>query len=821
MSKFSPLQFQKIAIDELVEKFKKLWENPNLQLPIVFKSPTGSGKTFMVAHFIQALNHQPNWDYDKAFVWITFSDDLAMQSKDKFRQYFNTNLENDLLTIADFNRGKLNKNDILFVNWQKLVSRSAESRILRRPENEEAQKETGFYFEDIIEATHADKREIIFIVDESHTHLSDLANSSVIQVVNPKVILKISATPKREDIPSRDDEDNNEGYFVTVKRQEVVEEGLIKEQILTQTEEELQIEAGKDTDEIMLSLGIRKKKEIESEFVKLNKKINPLVLIQLPNDDKLLIEQGQKTKEETVLNYLIKKEIPENKIALWFDGKQKNMEFITDNESPIDYMLFKQAAGTGWDCPRAHVLVMFREIQSPTFKVQTIGRILRMAEPDKKEDYKNSLTLRTGYLITNYKRNEVDDQLPGFTGNKPMIFTATPKGNLKNITLKSDFISRIDYGDLADAAEFQKCFISSMCRFFEFGVSALSAESLIKIEQKGVVTTVKLTNQIIVDGKFKDFDKINIELSKTGHDEAFELSRNDVEKMFNYYCYKLLVEQDDDETKITNIARSWSPLKTAMRLWLNKYLYSETDSNYRVVLYDLQKDASSVFRSAVHQALKDYFPIRKNILEKRKKQNEKQEAPEFTIQPEYYYTDDYEEIDVKLSAINPFYLLKNYKGRENELNFIKYIDSKEKHIDWWFKNGASGKDAFGLKYFNTAAKQEKLFFPDWIICFKDGRIGIFDTKCGFTVIHEEGRADGLANRIYELNKDAKDIKYFGGLVVFENGMWYFYDSNCIRTSKTNELNESKNSYSKTIVPYTYTKGNLTENWLSLEQSVFN
>ena len=26
-----------------------------------------------------------------------------------------------------------------------------------------------------------------------------------------------------------------------------------------------------------------------------------------------------------------------------------------------DFMLFKQAAGTGWDCLRAHILVMFRK----------------------------------------------------------------------------------------------------------------------------------------------------------------------------------------------------------------------------------------------------------------------------------------------------------------------------------------------------------------------------------------------------------------------------------------------------------------------------
>ena len=45
-----------------------------------------------------------------------------MQSKDKFQSYFNTTLQNNLITVNDFNQGKLHKNDVLFINWQKLVS---------------------------------------------------------------------------------------------------------------------------------------------------------------------------------------------------------------------------------------------------------------------------------------------------------------------------------------------------------------------------------------------------------------------------------------------------------------------------------------------------------------------------------------------------------------------------------------------------------------------------------------------------------------------------------------------------------------------------
>ena len=91
MPAFNLLPFQKTAIDNLNETFLRLWKKQGRQLPLVFKSPTGSGKTLTIAHFIKGLNHLPQWKIDKAFVWITFSDDLAMQSKDKFKDYFENN----------------------------------------------------------------------------------------------------------------------------------------------------------------------------------------------------------------------------------------------------------------------------------------------------------------------------------------------------------------------------------------------------------------------------------------------------------------------------------------------------------------------------------------------------------------------------------------------------------------------------------------------------------------------------------------------------------------------------------------------------------
>ena len=93
-----------------------------------------------------------------------------------------------------------------------------------------------------------------------------------------------------------DDIEDGKAAYVRVKRAVVIEEGLIKEQVLTQTKEDLASHQGKDQDELLLDLAIEKRNELKAEFKALGKDVNPLVLIQLPNDDKKLIDKVKKQK---------------------------------------------------------------------------------------------------------------------------------------------------------------------------------------------------------------------------------------------------------------------------------------------------------------------------------------------------------------------------------------------------------------------------------------------------------------------------------------------------------------------------------------------
>jgi len=99
-------------------------------------------------------------------------------------------------------------------------------------------------------------------------------------------------------------------------------------------------------------------------------------------------------------------------------------------------------------------------------------------------------------------------------------------------------------------------------------------------------------------------------------------------------------------------------------------------------------------------------------------------------------------------------------------------------------NPGCGKYRSGV-YFAVPYKKNDLelpFYVDWIVKYKDGRIGLFDTKAGITTETAKEKAEGLAKYINEENKKGK--KLFGGIVILRNNSWrlnndeiYFYYEN--------------------------------------------
>jgi len=60
--------FQEEAVRQLRKQFLGLWKTTNRKLPLIFKAPTGSGKTVMVAQFLKDMSNDPQFDVDKAYL---------------------------------------------------------------------------------------------------------------------------------------------------------------------------------------------------------------------------------------------------------------------------------------------------------------------------------------------------------------------------------------------------------------------------------------------------------------------------------------------------------------------------------------------------------------------------------------------------------------------------------------------------------------------------------------------------------------------------------------------------------------------------------
>lgn len=690
----------------------------------------------MLAQFLRDIVSDPRFQgNDVAFVWFSFSEDSYEQSKKKLFDYYGGAGELDLVDLNDLSREKLHQNDVFFINWQKIKGRSKESRKLRR-ENEQ-----GLTFDNFINETHEAGRKIVVIIDEEHIGSDTaLALEIVKGLIKPKITIRVSATPKY--IPTRAEP----GGYVEVQRNDVVEAGLIKEKIVFQTEQDLQQKKIKklDQDEMLLELAYAKRQELIGLYKELSIEVNPLVLIQLPNDDQASEETSDTTKQSIVLRYLKKKGAKNDEIAIWLSKEKENLEDLESHNSPVSFLLFKQAAATGWDCPRASVLVMFREIKNPTFAIQTVGRILRMpfgthfANPE----------LNIGYLYTNYKRNEIlAEYEKSTTENRPAINGSYRKKNIEPLKLESVFMARADYNDLGDT--------------FQMKFEQVADK---KLDTKKLNLKPQVTNGLIVGVEIDDYDNFARRLFEDGGSYDEEMSRHDLQRLYNLLCFKIIAKQTDENRKFAP-ERSWGKLKTALNIYFTKRLKVSHADAYKIIVNDLISEAGAL-APVIGDALLEYRPIREKEVNKkaaRAKRVEHIESPPETL----FFTDQYEELAVKKSAMKPFWFEKTqaglFGGMDNEKKFIEFLDSpKNKNVVWWHKNGDTGSEHFSISYHNPDENKEKLFYPDWIIKTKGGVL-IVDTKAGITA--ESNDTKYKANALQAWLKGKKD--YDGGIVVLD------------------------------------------------------
>lgn len=349
------IDLQNKAVENLVEICSTKKE-------ITFKAPTGSGKTYMMADFMnRILERNPNVIF---LVSSLSTSGLAKQNYEKFTEYI---LQGKFQTLNPFLiSSESSSEESLYIptNYNVYVLPSAlftKSSKLNRG---------GFInFLNIITSKNLMNglnKEIYLIKDEGHQAKNNLDEVShyFTKTIN------ITATPKIKEGQIPD---------VEIKEIDAIQTKLIKTVIW-----------GDESD--TLTDALYKFKEIKEQYKKTG--INPCMIIQISNADK-----AEKELKEIIFPTLNNKDFSD---LIWMyiandkNGKEKTTncktndrlgiaklpiskwkDYAKKNNSNIDIIIFKMVIKEGWDIPRACMLYQERETQSQTLDEQVIGRVRR------------------------------------------------------------------------------------------------------------------------------------------------------------------------------------------------------------------------------------------------------------------------------------------------------------------------------------------------------------------------------------------------------------------------------------------------------------
>jgi len=722
--------YQDDAVSDLYTKANSLLLKTSSKT-LVFRAPTGSGKTIIMAEFIKKLVTEKTNELNYSFIWAA-PRQLHTQSKDKLERYYFENKTIKCSFFEELTDKYIDENEILFFNWESINKK--DNIYIRENEND-------FNLSTVLENTKDQGGQVILIIDESHYSTDTEKTIGLREMISPKLTIEVSATP----IFQGDE-------LVPIDRESVILDEMIKKyvvinpefknDILSKSTDSISIQTHEETTrEFIITEALKKREQLAKDFSSLGSGVNPLMLIQLP--DKSAATDLLKDEIVGILKNKHNISIENGKLAIWLSEEKQNKDTISVNNDKAEVMIFKQAIAIGWDCPRAHILLTLRDMQSPVFTIQTVGRILRM--PELKHYPIDALNI--GYIYTD---------MPAFTikGDESfgyiVALNARRKATYQNINLPSVHSKR-HREETRLSPKFLSCFL-------------IAADEL-KLKEKIDIDIREISKSLISDLKIENIEntKENKEGYVTSHVDRVE-QETEIQQEFELLVVKYLMPVFPEK-------RSVGRVKDAIYYFFKKnYPFKSIETEMQKVV--LKQSNTQFFVDVTNKAKELYdkeIVIGKMALI---------QDGDWNIPVTQSYNENYSAIPVKMSVVEPFY--QRNDASQVEKDFVNYLESKTDVIEWWYKNGDSDSKDFAIPYDDSGVN--KSFYVDWIVKYKNGKLGLFDTKSGITADTAKSKAEGLYHYIEEQNKKEKNL--FGGIVVHQAGSWRY------NVNKTYEFNKN-------------------------------
>ena len=370
------------AVRKLLEKYTA-WRNHKGNKTVSFIAPTGSGKTFMISHFVSRLFQE--YSHEKIIVFLatlsmaTLPKQFAVKVKDKYMDHlpFKFNIDYKVAPSSkkskakDYQPSLIAKDKTLLIVGRSSFTKS--SLFIQQG-----------CFEEFLAQIKNENYQLVYIRDEAHHGAEnlrgDLKFEDQIQSAADFVI-RMSATLE------------NHQNRVLIDEQAMRKDDLqllkTGQQKWNYQLDKIQIKAMDELALVKHCLKVFKNEVIpqyQAQSSKLAISIRPALLMQIKSESK---EEENKAEFKESIQKIIQEIRKINlNYAVYFDkSKYSNLRTnvnlleLSANDSPIDVILFKVGPATGWDIPRACMLVQLRNIGSWKLIKQTIGRIKRYPMP--------------------------------------------------------------------------------------------------------------------------------------------------------------------------------------------------------------------------------------------------------------------------------------------------------------------------------------------------------------------------------------------------------------------------------------------------------
>ena len=652
--------------------------NKNSKQVITIKAPTGAGKTIILIDFIDKYLNMVN--RNAAFIWLCpGKGDLEEQSRKKMMNILPSKTTKTLFEalLSGFDAGSTT-----FINWE-LVTKKGNKAI--------SDSEKKNLFDRILEG-HRNGIQYIIIIDEEHSNDTKKAND-IINAFSAKSIIRVSATAKKNPLYE----------YYEIDELDVINSGLITKALYIN--ENVNYEGDVDNEhKYLIDIADKKRKEIAAAYAQQQgntRKIRPLCIIQFPNSSEKLIKDVEAYLSTLGYTY------DNRMVAKWMSGDDEkiNIENIVENSANPIFLLMKQAIATGWDCPRAKILVKLRERMSEDFEIQTIGRLRRMPEAT----HYDIDILDFCYLYTfdeKYKESVKESMSLAFETKRVFL-----KDKCKTFSLEKQIRNK-DIGGLGERETFyavHKYFVET------YGLTNNREDNKLRFESAGYCFDKKIIGKQL-EGKF-----IKTEAIAAADNSRYRITMRNVNTHYN--GIDMLHSVDTIKTAI-----GMTTQKT--KVVLERLFRAKVASSKKIFAFDTAHYYAFVINNE-HKLKDDFRKATAKLVQQRILFEPK--TAKFSIPEQELYRFDPTERDIEEMVNNAYkgytsaMVVEGIRSKCERL-FENYCEGRD-DIDWIYKNGDTGQQYFSIIYLDALQKQW-LFYPDYIVKKKNGEVWIIETKGG-------------------------------------------------------------------------------------------